>query len=98
MTREEAIEICARVRTEPASVYSVPYFVDVLAALGVLKFDLPEISSVELAAIQVLRRRAVNVDAAYGAHGAQMMALLTEHAAREIVGILRKSGFKITRD
>ena len=95
MTREEALEKIAMPRWY-GEAGRRGWLLDALEQLGLLKFDTTEEKD-RTAAIDRLAHLHVMVTAVTGDEGIEVAAKLTYDGAAEILDILTKSGFKISR-
>lgn len=91
MTREEAIARVDSVKDE--GLLGGSYIVDILVALGLLHLDVTKDKD-RIAAATCLTRKFTTVLSSDGTSVAQ----LSQDGAYEILNILTKSGFKITRE
>lgn len=93
MTRDEAIAVVRAITESNSSERYIVDFVDSLEALGVVKFELVKDSTFK-AAGEFLKDKFVVVNT----DSRQVQARLTLDGAYEVLDILRKSGFKITKE
>lgn len=98
MTREEAVEILVNYAPLDRSGYESSCWLDAFEKLGMLKFDRPQnarnTESILMAIAQLENKNVVVQDPFSSCVG----ALLTRSGATQIVDILTKAGFRITRD
>ena len=95
MTRDEAIQIMLPLYRSPYSDDKdrAKLFVEVLCGLGLLKLD----DRVETAAIDRLRDAYFHFNSSSLTNRGNFVGKLTLDGAAEVVDVLLKSGFKITR-